>query len=96
MNLTYEVKGNGYVILLNGTPWIVQDVYIPYPGATVEESAQNHINALIEEWEAAEEAEKQQQTFQERIATLEEESLYQSECTIDLDYRLSVLELGLV
>lgn len=52
MNLTYEVNKNGYTILNNGKPWIVQDGYFPYEGATVEESAQNHINAIITENDA--------------------------------------------
>lgn len=47
MNLTYEVNDNSYTILNDGTPWIVQDGYIPYPGATVEESAQNHIDQIL-------------------------------------------------
>lgn len=52
MNLTYEVNKNSYTILNNGKPWIVQDGYFPYEGATVEESAQNHINAIINENDA--------------------------------------------
>lgn len=53
MNLTYEVNENGYTIFNDGKPWIVQDGYFPYPGATVEESAQNHINAIIADNEAS-------------------------------------------
>lgn len=49
MELTYEVQGNGYTIFKNGEPWIVQKSFIPYPGATVEESAENHINTIIDE-----------------------------------------------
>lgn len=52
MNLTYEVNGNGYTIFKDGKPWIAQNGYIPYPGATVEESAQNHIDAIIADNEA--------------------------------------------
>ncbi|MEK4030782.1 hypothetical protein MKZ02_19890 [Pseudobacillus sp. FSL P4-0506] len=47
MNLTYQVENNKYTILKDNRPWIVQDDYFPYPGATVEESAQNHINQII-------------------------------------------------
>ena len=51
MNLTYEVKDNGYIIMNNETPWIIQtNDYIPYPAETVEESAQNHINQIIEDF----------------------------------------------
>ncbi|MFC6334282.1 hypothetical protein ACFP56_16765 [Paenibacillus septentrionalis] len=52
MNLSFELITNdgqaeGYIILNNGTPWIVQDVYIPYPAETMAESAQLHIDAII-------------------------------------------------
>lgn len=74
MNLTYELKGKGYVILNNNIPWIVQEDYIPYPGATIEESAQNHINALLEqETKAQEEANKP--TLDDRVKALEEAQL---------------------
>lgn len=53
MKLSYEIHGNGYTILDDGKPWIVQDGFIPYPGATVEESAQNHINEIIADNEAS-------------------------------------------
>lgn len=49
MNLTYKVEKNGYTIFNNGGAWIVQDSYIPYPGATVEESAQNHVNEILKD-----------------------------------------------
>lgn len=49
MNLSYEVKGSGYVILNNKIPWIVQKTYIPYKGKTIEESAKNHILELLKE-----------------------------------------------
>lgn len=51
MNLTYEIinESTGYMIKQNGVNWILQDVYIPYPGATIEDSAQNHINKIIED-----------------------------------------------
>lgn len=54
MNLTYEVKGKGYTIFNNGVAWIVQDVYIPYPGKTVAESAENHIAFILKNREDAE------------------------------------------
>lgn len=52
MNLTYEVDGTKYTIFNNGKPWIVQDGYFPYQGQTVEESAQNHIDAILTEMNA--------------------------------------------
>jgi len=59
MTLTYTVSDNGYIILRDGVQWIVQDGYIPYPGNTMEESAQNHINQIIADQAAAEEAAQQ-------------------------------------
>jgi hypothetical protein len=47
MELTYTTTDTGYTILNHGVPWIVQDGYIPYPGETMEESAQNHINQIV-------------------------------------------------
>lgn len=40
-----------YIILdENGRDWIVQTQYdAPYPGATIEESAQKHIDAIFKE-----------------------------------------------
>ena len=58
-NLTYTATESGYTIVLNGTPWIVQDSYIPYPGATMAESAQNHINQILADQAAAEAAANQ-------------------------------------
>lgn len=48
MNLTYEIRGNGYVIKADGKDWIVQESYIPFPAATLEESAQLHIADLLD------------------------------------------------
>lgn|GEM_PF-2322000 len=54
----------------------MRDIYVeiqrfaPYPGATIEESAQNHINAILADQAAAEGA-AQQPTTEERISALE-------------------------
>ncbi len=48
MNLTYEVNGNGYTILMDGQPWIVQEEFIPFPAETLEKSAQLHIKDLLD------------------------------------------------
>lgn len=56
MNLTYEVNDNGYTIFNNGVAWIAQDVFIPYPKETLAQSAQAHIDAIIAENEANEQA----------------------------------------
>lgn len=32
---------------MNGKNWVRQTNYIPYPGETTEESAQNHIDAIL-------------------------------------------------
>lgn len=72
MNLTYEVKENGYTILNNGVAWIVQEDFIPYPGATMEEAAQNHINTLTADTTKAEEEENKLQTLEDRLTLTEE------------------------
>ena len=59
MTLTYTVSDNGYTILRDGVPWVVQDGYIPYPGSTIEESAQNHIDQIIADQAAVEESAQQ-------------------------------------
>lgn len=47
---SYKIEGNGTrIVQTDMSPFV-----FPHPGATVEESAQNHINALITEQEAAE------------------------------------------
>lgn len=51
MNLTFETNETGYTIFNNGRAWIAQDSYMPYPGETVEESAQNHINEILKDAE---------------------------------------------
>lgn len=72
MNLTYEVKENGYTILNNGVAWIVQEGFIPYPGATMEEAAQNHINELTKETNQAAEEENKLNDLEERLALTEQ------------------------
>lgn len=48
MELTYKVTEKGYIIFNNGQAWIEQKSYIPYPADTMKESAQNHIDKLLE------------------------------------------------
>ena len=69
-NLTYTATESGYTITLNGTPWIVQDSYIPYPGATMAEAAQNHISQYLVDQAAAEEA-ANQPTMEDRVSELQ-------------------------
>ncbi|MBW7573926.1 hypothetical protein [Caproiciproducens faecalis] len=71
MNLSYTVSDKGYTIFRDGVPWIVQDGYIPYPGETIEESAQNHIDQILADQAAADEA-AQQPTIEERVETQEQ------------------------
>lgn len=49
MSLTYEATEQGYTIFNNGIAWIVQSEYIPYPADTMEQAAQNHIDAILED-----------------------------------------------
>lgn len=51
MNLIYEITETGYTIFKDGKPWIKQESYIPYPGETMEESAQLHIEELLAQQE---------------------------------------------
>ena len=51
MNLTYELTDNGYKLLKDGVLWVEQIGFFPYKGATLEESAQNHITHLLEDAE---------------------------------------------
>ena len=52
MNLTYEVTTEGYTIFNDGKAWIVQDNYIPFPAATMEESAKLHIEDILSSFNA--------------------------------------------
>lgn len=71
--MTYRVTEKGYVILdEHGRDWIVQDGFYPNPGATIEESAQNHINAILAEREQAAQAEAEAATQGDRIAAVED------------------------
>ncbi len=61
-----------YIIVAeSGADCIVQTARnAPYPGATIEESAQNHINAIIADQTAAEET-SNQPTVEDRLAAAE-------------------------
>lgn len=48
MNLTYEILENGYKILNNGKPWIVQlEPCIPNPSKSYEENAKAQIEEIL-------------------------------------------------
>lgn len=71
--MTYRVTENGYVIMDEyGRNWIVQEGFYPYPGTTVEESAQNHINAIIAEREQAAQIEADAGAQGDRLAAVED------------------------
>ena len=72
MDLSYRLIGQGYVIMNNGVDWIIQDVYIPYPKGTVEESAQAHIDAIIADNEATEQEQTTIEQLQQQIADLQD------------------------
>lgn len=63
-----------YIILDdNGRDWIVQtQANCPRPGTTIDESAQNHINAILAERERAAQAEAEAVAQTDRIAALED------------------------
>lgn len=71
--MTYRVTENGYVIMdEHGRDWIVQEGFYPFPGATIEESAQNHINAVLVEREQTAQAQADAIAQTARIAALED------------------------
>ncbi|WP_313292565.1 hypothetical protein [Faecalispora jeddahensis] len=71
--MTYRVTEKGYVILdEHGRDWIVQEEFHPNPGTTIEESAQNHIAAILADQERAAQAEADAATQGDRIAALED------------------------
>lgn len=62
MNLTYVVSQNGYTILNNGQPWVVQTIkYIPYPvfdennNIDMVNSAKAHIDVIENEFKEIDE-----------------------------------------
>lgn len=72
MELTYKLIENGYIILKDGVKWITQMDFIPYPGATIEESAQNHVNEILKENEAAANQKSEVEQMQEDNAMIAE------------------------
>lgn len=72
MNLTYELTENGYVILNDGVKWIEQSGFIPYPAATLEESAQKHIAVMLKDAEAANSQGADIEKLKEQLATQEQ------------------------
>lgn len=71
--MTYRVTEKGYVIMDEfGRDWIVQEGFHPNPGATIEESAQNHIAAILAEQERAAQAAAEESANTDRIAALED------------------------
>lgn len=85
MNLTYEIVDGGYNILKDGKVWMVQPKGIfPHEGATVEESAQNHINAIIADNEAP-------STEQPGIEELRAKVNQQEQAIADLSMMLATL-----
>lgn len=72
MNLMYKVDEKGYTIFDNGVAWIRQEDYIPYPGATMEESAQNHINKMLEDSEKEVQEANKVQSLEDRLTLTEE------------------------
>lgn len=48
MNLTYEILENGYQILKDGTPWVVQEEpFIPDPSKSYEDNAKAQIEEIL-------------------------------------------------
>ena len=52
--ITYEILENGYIINLDGKPWIEQtEPYIPYPNLSYEEGCLKQIDDLCKSQEEA-------------------------------------------
>lgn len=72
--ITYEILENGYLIKLDGKPWIKQyEPYIPYPNLSYEEGCLKHIEEIVASHEAGEKA--QQEAEQEKAQLLEQIAL---------------------
>ncbi|WP_101698492.1 hypothetical protein [Clostridium minihomine] len=63
-----------YIILDdNGRDWIVQtQANCPHPGATIDESAQNHINAILTERESVAQSKTDRAAESDRLAAVED------------------------
>lgn len=93
MNLTYEIVDSGYNILKDGKVWMVQPKGIfPHEGATVEESAQNHINAIIADNEAQPSAPTTDEQIQELMLAVAE--LAASSEQNKIETQLAIAELA--
>ena len=88
-NYTYELVDQGYVILVNGRVRYVQKDYIPYPGDTVEESAQNHIDQIIADQKQSLSMEDQVQQLMLAVA-----ELGNATSTSDAEIQLAIAELA--
>lgn len=87
--LTYEVFDDGYDIFIDGRLTYTQhEPFIPYPNKTYAENAEAHIGSILEVANA-----EPPKTIVDELADLK---IQQVESEIDIDLRLSMLELGLV
>jgi hypothetical protein len=90
MELTFELMDDGYTILRDGVPWIVQDNQrFPYPGDTIEQSANNHISEL----KAAQEVEPSL-SLEEQLAALRKENEDLKASQLEQDSLIMQLMLG--
>lgn len=93
MSLTYEIVEDGYYLIKDGNRWMYQPSnIIPYPGGTIEESAQNHINAIIADNEAQPSAPTTEEQIQELMLAVAE--LAASSEQNKLETQLAIAELA--
>lgn len=95
MALKYEIieNGKGYYILEdNKRIWKQVDPLIPYPGSTIEESAQNHVNAIIADNEAQPSTPTTEEQIQELMLAVAE--LASSSEQNKLETQLAIAELA--
>lgn len=76
-DLTYTTTDTGYTILRDGVPWIVQNGFIPpdYKGATMAETAQNHINAILADQAKQQQAATDIETLKQQVGYMQASQL---------------------
>lgn len=68
--ISYELIDNstGYIIYLDNRPWIKQTAdYIPFEGATMDESALNHIRDIIDGFDAVQDEENEKEALKRKL-----------------------------
>lgn len=87
--ITYSIEENGYTIYSNGNPWIDQhEPYIPIKSLSYEENAIAQIEDMLQ-------AQKEEKKLEEQVSELKEEVALQNDYSMELLYKVCLLELGI-